>query len=162
MSAAMLHVMFFAVAAVLCVLVLERPVWLVVGLLLAAGGTFLPALVSRWWVLLVLGLSQLWREPSVSDVAFYVLLAGVHLLHVIGSLAHQLPWHARMQRVAFTRPLRRFVLVQLVMQAVAVGTLFSFGGRRGTLTGLSIVAAAALGLVAAVLARGLRRARGRD
>ena len=162
MSAATLHVMFLAVAAGLCLLVLERPVWLAVGLLLAAGGTLLPELVPKWWVLLMLGVGQLWREPSVTDVAFYLLLAGLHLLHVIGSLAQQLPWHARMQRVAFAQYLRRFVLVQVVAQAVAVGALFAFGGGRGTVTGLSIVAAAALGLMAAVLARGLRRARGRN
>lgn len=160
MSVATLHGLFLTVAAGLCVLVLERPFWLAVGLLLAAGPTVIPELVSRWWVLLLLGVSQLWREPSVTDVGFYLLLAGLHLLHVVGSLAQQLPWHARMQRVAFVRCIRRYLLVQAVAQAVAVGALLAFIGGRRTVTGLSIVAAAALGLVAAVLTRGLRRARG--
>ena len=161
-SAATLRVLFLVVAAGLSLLVLDRPVWLSVGLLLAAGGTFLPELVSRWWVLLLLGVSQLWREPSVVDVAFHLLLAGLHLLYVVGSLAQQLPWHARVQRVAFARCIRRFVRVQAVTQAVAVGALVAFGGGRGAVPGLSIVAATALGLVAAVLARGLHRAQARS
>ncbi|MDF1503228.1 hypothetical protein [Roseisolibacter sp. H3M3-2] len=157
-SAAAFHVTFLAVAVGLCLLVLARPVWLAVGLLLAAGATLRPELVSRWWVLLLLGVSQLWREPSATDGVFYLLLAGVHLLHVVGSLAQQFPWHARVQRAALAPPLRRFVAVQAAAPAAAAGALVAFGGGRGTVTGLSVGSAAALGLVAAVLAWGLRRA----
>lgn len=159
---ATLHLVFLAVAAGLSLLVLESPFWLGFGLLLAVAGTFIPHLVAKGWVIGMLALSQLWREPLVTDVSFYLLLAGVHLLHVMGSLAREIPWTGRMQRVAFVRPVRRFVLIQLVVQAVAVGTLFVFGGSRGTVPGLSILSAALLGIVAAVLARGLPHARGRD
>lgn len=159
---ATVHLVFLAVAAGLCLLVLEPPFWLGFGLLLAVTGTFVPNLVPRWWVIIMLALSQFWREPSATDVAFYVLLAGVHLLHVIGSLSREMPWHGRMQTIAFVRPLQRFMLVQAVVQAVAVGVLLAFGASRGTVPGLSILAAALLGLVAVVLGRGLRDARGRD
>ena len=161
MPTATVRLVFLGTAAGLCLFVL-KDFWLIGGLLLAVSGTVLPNLVHKGWVILVLGVSQLWREPSVSDPTFYLLLAGVHLLYVISSLAAQVPWHGRMQTVAFVRPVQRFVLVQIVVQAVAVGALLAFGERRGTVPGLSIVAAVVLGVVAVVLARGLRRARGRE
>lgn len=161
MSTATLHLLFFAVGAGLCLLVLESPLWLAIGLLLAIAGTLMPSLVPTWWLMLLLGLSQLGREPSVSDVAYYVLLAGVHLLHVLGSLTRLLPWDGRMQLVALAPSLRRFVFVQAVAQPVAAGALFAFVGAPGTVPGLSILAAAVLCVTAAVLTRGLRQIRAR-
>ncbi len=158
---ATLHLLIFAVGAGLCLLVLESPLWLAIGLLLAVAGTLVPNLVSRWWLLLVLGLSPLGREPAVSDLAFYALLAGVHLLHVLGSLTRLLPWDGRMQVVALAPSLRRFVVVQAVVQPVGAGALFAFSGRPGTVTWLSIVAAAVLGVTAALLTRALRQIRAR-
>jgi hypothetical protein len=154
---ATLHVLFFAVAAGLCLLVLVSPFWIAVGLLLAAAVTLAPNRVPTWWLLLVLALSQLWREPSVTDLTFYLLLAGVHLLHVLGGLARLLPWMGRMQVGALVRPLQRFVLVQAVAQAGAVSTLLVFDGNPITVRGLSILAAGALGVVAAILLRQLRQ-----
>ncbi len=159
---ATLHLAFFAVAAGLCVLVLESPMWLAIGLLLAVVGTLVPDRVPAWWLLLLLGLSQLWREPSVADIVYYLILAGVHLLHVLGSLARLLPWDGRMQVDTLVRPFRRFVLVQAVAQPAAVGALLAFGSAPGTVPGLSILAAAVLGLVTAVFARGLRQAEARN
>jgi hypothetical protein len=158
---ATLHVMFFAVAAGLCFLVIAPRFWLVIGLLLSAAVTLVPNWVPTWWLLLVLALSQFWREPSVTDLAFYLLLAGVHLLHALGGLARLLPWRGRMQVGALVRPLRRFVLVQAAAQGAAACTLLAFGGGPGAVRGLSILAAAALGVVTAMLARRLRPVRGR-
>lgn len=157
-----LHLVFLAVAAGLCRLVLDDPFWRAVGLLLALAATIVPNLVPRWTVLFVLGLSQLWREPSVTDVRIYALLAGLHWLHLVGSLAREMPWRGRIEWRAFAGPLRRFVLVQAGVQAVAVGALLAFGSGHGTVHGLSIFAAALLGVVAAVLGRGLRDARRRE
>ncbi len=158
---ATLHLVFLTVAAGLCLLVLESPIWLATGLLLAVAGTLVRNLVATWWLLLLLGLSQLWREPSATDFVYYLLLAGVHLLHVLGGLVRLLPWVGRMQVGALLHPLRRFVFVQVAAQSVAVGAMLAFGGGPGMVPGLSILAAAVLGMVAAVLARGLREAKAR-
>lgn len=155
---AALHLLFLVMGIGLCLLVLESPLWLAIGLLLAIAGTLVPNLVPTWWLMLLLGLGQLGRGPSVTDVAYYVLLAGVHLLHVLGSVTRLLPWDGRVQLVALTPSLRRFVFVQAVAQPVAVGALFVFGGESGTVTWLPIVAAAMLGVVAAVIARAMRPA----
>ena len=155
---AAMHLVFLAVAAGLCLLVLDTPFWLAVGLLLAITGTFVPNLVHKEWVILLLGLSQLRREPSVSDPTFYLLLAAVHLLHVMCSFALRMPWNGRIQTIAFVRPLQRFVIMQLGVQSVAVGALFAFRSGPGRVPGLSVFAAAFLGIAAAVLARGMRHA----
>jgi hypothetical protein len=153
---AALRLLFFAVAAGLCLLVLD-PFWMAMGLTLAVAGTLAPNLVPTWWLILPLGLSQFWREPSATDFVYYALLAGVHLLHLLGGLVRLLPWGGRMQLGALVRPMQRFGLVQVVAQGVAVGALLAFGGGRGRVPGLSILAAVLLVLLASVLARGIRR-----
>lgn len=153
MPTAALHLGFLLLAAALCLLVLPPPGWLTIGLLFAMAATLRSNLVPTWWLLLLLGLSQVWREPSATDPVFYVLLGGVHLLHVLGGLARVTPWNGRVQLRALTRPLRRFVIVQAVTQALAVGTLLVFDNEPVRIPGLSILAAMVLGLLAAVLAR---------
>jgi len=76
----------------------------------------------------------------------------------LGGLTRLLPWDGRMQLGALAPSLRRFVFVQAVAQPVTVGALFVFGGGPRTFTGLPIVAAAVLGVVAAVIARAMRPA----
>lgn len=156
---ATVHIAFLAVAVGLCALLLEAPFWLSVGLLLAFAGTFFPGLVHRSWILLVLCVSEFWREPSVTDIAFYLLLAGAHLLHVLSSLASQMPWRGRVQRRALLRPLKTFVLIQAGVQTIAVSALLAFDNDRVDVPGLSIGAAVVLGILAVILGRGLRRAR---
>jgi hypothetical protein len=157
--AATLHVAFVAVAAGLCLLVFGSRLWLTIGLVLAVAAMVVPHLVSPWWLVFILGVDQVWRTPSATDGVFYALLAGVHLLHLLGGLTVLLPWDARIQVAALAGPLRRFVLVQAVAQPVAYGALVAFSTRGGTVPGLSILSAALLGVVAAVLAHRAHRAR---
>lgn len=147
--------LFLTVATALCLIVLTSPSLVAIGLLLALLGTLAPSRVPSLWLLLLLGLSQLWRDPLATDVVVYLLLAGVHLLHVLSSLARLLPWNGRMQVGALARPLRRYVLVQAVVQPVAAGALLAFGGGPGGVTGLSMVAALLLCVLAVSL--GLRQ-----
>jgi hypothetical protein len=153
---ATLHLIFFAVAAGLCLLVLT-PSLLVVGLLLSVAVTLLPDWVPNWWLMLVLALTQVWREPSPTDLTFYLLLAGVHLLHVLGSLARLLPWTGRMQVSALVRPIQRFIMVQAVAQGAAACALLAFSGGDGSVRGLSIFAAGVLATVIVMFARRLRQ-----
>lgn len=148
--------LFLAVAAALCLLVLTSPSLVALGLLLALLGTLAPNQVPTWWLLLMLGLSQLWRNPLATDVVYHLLLAGVHLLQVLSSFARLLPWNGRMQVGTFARPLRRYVLVQAVVQPLAAGALLAFGRGPGRVTGLSIVAALLLCVVAVALGLGKR------
>ena len=143
--------LFLIVAAGLCLLVLTSPLLVAIGVLLALLGTLAPNQVSTWLLLLMLGLSQLWRDPLAPDLVYYLLVAGVHLLLVLSSLARLLPWNGRMQVGVFARPLRRYVIVQAVVQPAAAGALLAFGRGPGRVTGLSIVAAGLLCVVAVTL-----------
>jgi hypothetical protein len=154
---ATLHLIFFAVAAGLCLLVLT-PSLLPVGLLLSAAVTLLPDWVPAWSLLLLLALTQFWREPSPTDLTFYLLLAGVHLLHLLGGVSRLLPWTGRMQVGALVRPIQRFVMVQAVAQGAAACALLAFSGGGGSARGLSIFAAGVLATVTVLLARRLRQA----
>jgi hypothetical protein len=154
---ALVPLTFLAVAVGLCLLAFASPFWRGIGVLLSVASTLVPQVVSRWWLLLLLGMSQYFRAPSATDGVFYLLLAGVHLLQLLAGLAGMLPWHGRLQLSACVRPLQRYLLVQVVVQPVAAATLLAFGGGLGTVPGLSILTAALVAAVAAVFARGLRR-----
>jgi hypothetical protein len=153
---AVLPLLFSVVAAGLCLLVLPSASLVAVGLLLAVLGTVAPKQVPAWLLVLMLGLSQLWRDPLATDVVYYLLLAGMHLLHVLSSLARLLPWNGRMQVRTLARPLRRYLFVQGIVQPVAAGALIAFGRGSGGITGLSLVSAALLCVVAVALRVGKR------
>lgn len=107
--------------------------------------------------LLVLDRRLFRRAATVSDLTFYLLLAGVHLLHLLRGVAALVPWHGRLQVSALRRPFQRFLCVQSVVQPVACGALFTFGGGHGTVRGLSLLSAAVLAVVASVFARTMRK-----
>ena len=155
---AALRVAFAVVAAVLCALVLAPPFWRAVGLALAVGGLLAPTRVPAWWLVLLFALGQLGRDPVMWDVTFHLLLAGVPLLHLLGSLAREAPWVGRLQVAVLARPLRRWLTVQLGVQPVAVVAFGLLPAGAGTVSGLPVLAAVALGVVAVALAWGGRRA----
>lgn len=144
------------VSSGLCLLVLPTPFWRGMGILLTASSLLFPSVVPTWTVILLLCVNQIGRQSSASDATFYVLLAGVHLLHLLTSLARVLPDSGRLQLAALRRPLTRFVLIQAVVQTTAALTMLLFRNGPGTIRGLSIGSALALGAIAVVLAMGLR------
>ena len=157
--AALLHVTYVAVAAGLCLFVFASPWWRAIGFALVAGSALAPTRVPAWWLVLALGLGSLGRAPSAPTFEVHGLLAGLPLLQVLGSLSRQLPWDARLQPGALARPLRRGLFVQLALQPVAALVLRDFSAAAGTVRGAALVAAAALGVMAIVLAWRARRVR---
>ncbi len=150
---AVVHVSWLVLAVLLCATTIEQPFWRGMGLLVAMTATLAPHVVPRWWMVLLLGAHQLWRAPLASEWTFYLLLAGVHPLFVLGALAKMMPWSGRVEVAVFVGPAKRFVLVQVGCQLLAVGALSGFGDARGTVTGLSMLAGAMVAVVAFVLAR---------
>lgn len=129
-----------------------------VGVLLALWPT--PAAVVA--LVLVIAGAQVLRPLAPVQPGFFVLLAGVHLLHVLTALARVLPWRARVQLVALARPLGRFALVQAGAQLVALVLLVAVPGPRGGLVGaplpvLGVVGGAVLLVLVLVLVRPLLR-----
>jgi hypothetical protein len=109
------------IAVALEVIQLPFGPWLIVAGLLIALALVVPRLLTAWAFVLVVGLSMLFREPSVIDWHPYVLLAGVHLVHLYAAQAVVTPIRGRLQLRVLVRPLRSFLAIQLPVQlALAV------------------------------------------
>lgn len=146
----------FAVVALplLLVGVPEGP-WTVIAALLVAVAVWRPRWLTAWVLLGVLVLSSL-AEPGLLTVRLLALIAGVHALHVLGAWMLAVPPVARLQPAVLLPSLRRFALVQLPVQVLAVAILLPEG--RVSIPALAIASGLALvGVVAMFVPPLLRR-----
>lgn len=147
------------------------PYWIRVAALLpvVAWGFVQPDTIMRWlcvvalvvgavfpdtfltWVGICVGaINVLFGEPTI--ISTMVAVFAVHLLTVITSLALVLPWRGVMTVRAIAPTLRKFAIVQVVAQPLAVGAALLGGQRIGDgLPWMTLVA----GLVIVALACGL-------
>jgi hypothetical protein len=143
-----------SVGILLTLLVYWGSGWVTVGVIFSLLAAWAPEYLLSWMVIVFLGLGELAR-PAGLTWQLLVLIAGVHLLHLLGMLALALPWRSWLQPRLFARPLRRFVAIQIPVQLLAVATLLLLApnahGRRpltaGAVTILGAVALAALALL---------------
>lgn len=139
--------------------------WLVASLLLVLGAAALPrgpmvALITLQWGLALVLSGQLGLSGHGYSGRFAVVLAATHFLFACTSLSAWLPTRARVQFALLRGPAVRFVVIQLVSQAVsfAVLTLVHPAGAGSGVVWLALVAAvAALALAALILAPALLR-----
>jgi hypothetical protein len=155
LPAAVLRVALGVVGVLLCVDRLAPGFWLVAGLGLLGAAVAVPRWATAWALLLLLAGTQLLEQPSAQDGRFFLLLAGLHLLHVLAAQALALPWRGRVQAVVLRRPLLRFVAVQIPVQVVAFAALAVLApgpdGARVVLPAAGIVGGAALVAVTVLL-----------
>jgi hypothetical protein len=148
----------FVVAGVLLSLVdFGLTGWLAVGIVLSAATARSPRHLLGWVLILFLAAGRLAHHPSLSW-RFLVLLAGVHLLHVLSLLVLELPWRSWVQPSVFLSPLLRFLMIQVPTQLLAVLALLLLaprpdGHRPVTVAGFAVVGAAALAGLALLLSR---------
>lgn len=145
-----LRVAVVGVGVALSVSQLPLGLWFGFGLTLAVLAGFFPRLPAAWGLIILLSAGVLWRQPSPLDLHFYLLLAGVHLLHLLASFALVMPVRARLQLRGFALPLRRYLLIQVPVQLGAGLALFVFSPRIGHVAD-AIPAAAAVGAVSLVV-----------
>ena len=154
------------VGVLLCLDRLPQGFWLVVGLALTGVAVAAPQWLTAWVLVVLLGATQVLQDPSPQDGHFFLLLAGLHLLHVLGAQALALPWRGRVQLAVLRRPLLRFVAVQVPVQAVAAAALailapHSDGGAGILLPAVGVAGAAALVVVTVLLVAPLLQERAR-
>jgi hypothetical protein len=145
------------VGILLTVLVYGAGGWVAVGVIFTVLAAWVPEYLLSWLVIVFLAIGQLSR-PADLNWKLLVLIAGLHLLHVLGSLALALPWRSWVQPRVFTRPLLRFVAIQVPVQVLAVIALpllapNSHGHRPLTAAAFTIVGEAALGVLALLMLR---------
>lgn len=146
-------------AAALGATVTTHPLWLTAVVALAVVAAVLPRTSLGWALILLLAASEL-VGPS-GDWTFHALLAGLHALHLLGAQALVWPVTGRVQLAVLAGPLRRFALVQIPAQALAVALRALLGPDGSAGPGLplaGILGAAALVLVALLVVRGPARA----
>jgi hypothetical protein len=131
--------------------------WLAVGVPFSLLAAWTPEYLLSWMVIVFLAVGELAR-PAGLTWQLLVLIAGVHLLHLLGMLALALPRRSYLQPRAFERPLLRFVAIQIPVQALAVVALLLLapnaqGQRPLTVAAFQIVGAVALAALALLLLR---------
>ena len=130
--------------------------WLVVGIVLSVAAGWFPRHLLGWVLILYLAAGRLAHHASLSW-RFLVVLAGVHLLHILGMYALELPSRSWVQPRLFVAPLRRFLLIQVPTQLLAILALLllaprSDGHKPLTVAEFGVVGALALVGLALLLA----------
>lgn len=121
--------------------------WLVIGFTLSGAAALVPRSLAGWALILFLAAGELAHHPGL-NVRFLVLLAGLHLLHILAMLTLELPWRAWVQPAVLAAPLVRFLVIQVPSQLVAVlGLLLLAPGGHGQRP-LTVVWFAAVGAAA--------------
>jgi hypothetical protein len=152
--------------ALLCFVCYHQAFLITVGLLLTAFAVALPRRLGAWALLLFLAASQLPRDRSPLDWQFLVLLAGLHLVHVMAAQAVEIPFRSWVQLAVFRPVLLRYLAIQIPVQGLAVLSLLLLapradGSRHVAVAALGIVGGAAFVLVTLLLAVPLLRERAR-
>lgn len=146
----------FVIAGVLLSLVEYRPTgWLAVGIVLSVAAAWSPQSLLGWVLILFLAAGQLAHHAGLGW-RFLVLVAGLHLLHVLGMLMLELPWRSWVQPAVFMGPLLRFLTIQVIAQPLAVAALLllapgDHGHRPVSVPEFALIGAAAFAGLALLL-----------
>lgn len=123
----------------------------------ALFGAIVPQLGGNWVAAVILVGALLLEPPDPVRTA--IVIAVVHLLHVLTSLALTVPLSARVALRALLRTGIRFVAVQMICQSIALTVAMM---PRGPVVSIAVIAGAAavllLAFVATRMLRGLRMA----
>lgn len=164
LPAVLVHVSLVVVTTALSLAIVPVAFWLVVAIALGIAAGAVPRLYTAWALIILLPLFQLPRDPSTIDWRPYALLAGLHLIHNLASLALVVPVRGMIDARVFVRPLCRFVIVQLPCQALLALLLVAVSSEwfSRAIPWLAPVGAAALIVLAGILIIPLARHRGRS
>jgi hypothetical protein len=126
-----------------------------VGIVCVVVSPWVPYRLGPWGAILVVGVGQFTRDASLNWQCF-VLLAGLHLLHVVGAMTAGIPWRSWVQLAVFRLPLLRFIAIQIPTQLVAWLALEvlapnSHGHRPVSWAGFGLIGAIALAGLALLL-----------
>ena len=150
-----LRALFAAVGLTLVLAGVPSGPWTAIAALLVAVAVWRPRWLTAWVLIGVLMLSSL-VEPGTLTVRMLARLAGAHAWHVIAAWMLFVPAAARLQPAVLLPSLRRFVLLQVPVQLVAVVVLLSEGRLSvpvfAAVSGLAVLALVGM-LVPALLRR---------
>ena len=129
-----------------------------IAICLAVGAAWAPESLLGWALILFLALGRFAHHPALTW-QFLVLLAGVHLLHVLAMLTLEMPLgEAGCSRPFSSRRCVRFVAIQVPTQVLAVVALLllapSADGHRPLTVGpVAVIGTFALAWLALLMLR---------
>lgn len=139
---------FAVVAVALALTAAPSGPWPIVCVVLAAISVAVPRWRTAWVLIAVLAFSILVEPPTGVSVRVLVLIAGAHALHVLAAWMLAVPPRARLQPTVLRPGLRRFAIIQVPVQAVAVAVLVwahpVAGGLPAIAAGAAVLALGAL------------------
>jgi hypothetical protein len=155
-----IRAVFMIVGVLLSFVVYRTSGWLEVGIVFAVAAVLFPQYLLGWGLILYLAIGELAHRAELSW-RFLVLLAGLHLLHVLAMWVLELPWRSKVQIAMFVPGLLRYLAIQVPVQVLAVLALLLLapnanGHRPLTIAGCAVIGAAALIGLAVRLTRPLR------
>ncbi|WP_313541390.1 hypothetical protein [Leifsonia aquatica] len=143
-----LRVAFAIVAVALALTAAPSGPWPLLCVALAAVSVAVPRWRSAWVLIAVLAFSALLEPSAGVSIRVLALIAGAHALHVLAAWMLAVPARARLQPVVLLPGLRRFVLIQVPVQAAAVLILSlrqpAPGGWPAIVAGIAVLALGAL------------------
>jgi hypothetical protein len=145
------------VGSLLTLIVYGTSGWLAVGVIFSLLAAWAPEYLLSWVVIVFLAIGELSRSAGLTW-QLLVLIAGVHLLHLLAMLALTLPWRSWLQPRVFARPLLRFAAIQIPVQLLAVAALLllapdAHGHRPLTVAAFTVLGTIALAALALLLLR---------
>jgi hypothetical protein len=143
-----LRVAFAIVGVALAVTAAPSGPWPLLCVALAAVSVAVPRWRSAWVLIAMLAFSALLEPAAGVSIRVLALIAGAHALHVLAAWMLAVPARARLEPAVLVPGLRRFVLIQLPVQAAAVLVLSlrqpAPGGWPAIVTGVAVLALGAL------------------
>lgn len=144
-----LLVVAFVVVGVL--VLMPFPLWQGIAIVASLAAVALPVSMAAWGAAACLPFGVLLTEPSIARTALAVLL--VHAIHVCAGMSLVVPVRSRLSLRVFAPTFRRFLVIQLIAQPLALGVALLSG--RGLPTGIGWVAPVAAALLVIGIALGL-------
>jgi len=143
-----LHVAFAVVAVVLALTSAPNGPWPILCVALAGVSVAVPRWRTAWVLIAVLAFSVLLEPAAGLSVRVLALVAGAHTLHILAAWMLAVPARARLEPAVLLPGLRRFGLIQVPVQAVAVAVLALrqpiAGGWPAVASGAAVLALGAL------------------
>ena len=153
-----IRALFAAIALGLCLVEAAPGFWLSVAILLGAAAVVAPRWLTAWFLIGVLAFTVLLVPTATIGLRALLLVAGLHALHLCGSWMLVVPATARVQPRALWPSARRFLIIQLPVQAATAGALWLSGASRpSAVPFLAAIAGAAVVALVVVLAAPLVR-----
>ena len=156
--AVLLRVLLVAVTAAGAMSLVPVPLWRGVAITAAVVGAVVPRSLAGWVGGACVGLGMLFAEPHPALTALGVLI--VHAIHVLASLSWTVPARSWISVRALVPGARRFAVIQLVAQPLAIGIAVLTAPEQGE--GIAWAALAGAAVVVAAVGFGLHALRRAD